>query len=64
MENCCIKVLFCDREPVWRIVPGSYCFVMQSLCRVQLQDGIVFDIEPVWRNVAGRYSYVIWSHCG
>ena len=32
VEKCCRKILFCDMEPVWRIVAGRYFFVMRSQC--------------------------------
>ena len=80
MENWCRKVLFCDTEPLWRPVPGMYCFVIVSQCGELLQVGIVLclkanvenscwrvlicDREKVWRNVAGRYWFLIGSQCG
>ena len=52
MENCCRKILFCDAEPVWRIVAGRYCFVMRCQCGELLQADIVCDSLPVRRTVA------------
>ena len=48
VENCCRKVLFCDRDPEWRTVAGRYSCVMGSQCGNCCRKVFFSEAEQVW----------------